>query len=347
MSFTRPELLWLLLALPFFAALWLAAARGRRAALLRLGNPEAIASLTTPNIAPWRLAADILKFIAIALTLFALAGPRWGVGDPGVIQGRDLVITLDLSRSMLADDMRGPEGRQTRFEAARQSVRELVESIRRRGGHRVGLVVFASRPWNVCPLTTDYDHLLLRLEEFTPLAPPPEVNPPKGEQAPSGTRIGAAIVEAVNSHDLRFPGYQDVLLVSDGDDPAEDREREIQTGIAAALKAKIPIHVVGVGDPEQPSIFPVGRPDSDVQEIIVGPTKLFEAPLKQIANATGGAYQMAGRDPPNLDEFFRTKIEPQATRSLDEDVVPERRDRSAWFLLPAFVLLVVGWRIEP
>ena len=113
--------------------------------------------------------------------------------------GRDLMIVMDLSKSMLADDMRDPELKE-RWQAAREGIRELLASIRQRGGHRLGLVVFAAKPWIVCPLTADYDHFALRLEEFDPIAPPREVNPLEDEQFPSGTRIGAAILEAVRAH---------------------------------------------------------------------------------------------------------------------------------------------------
>ena len=339
LSFARPAALLLLGLLPVLIAIFWHGSRQRRAMLLRFGRPEALAALS--SLQPRRRARSRLLLLGSMLGLvIALAGPRWGKGDPGVVSGRDLMIVLDLSKSMLADDMRDPDGvNKQRWQAARAGIHDLVESIRQRGGHRVGLVVFAAKPWVVCPLTADYDHFLMRLDEFSPEAPPPEVNPIMGEPFESGTRIGAALTEAVKAHDPRFPGYQDILLISDGDDPADDRDSEIETGIRAAREAHIPVHVVGVGDPENA----VGASFKDE----IRPTQLVEAPLQEIARQTRGEYLPAHRDRPKLAEFFHARIEPRPSRELTDDAFPQPRDRALWFLLPAVVLLMAAWVIEP
>lgn len=346
MSFARVEVIWFA-PLPILVLLLFACgARQRGRALRRLGNAESIRALSSLNPVR-RTCSRIGITLALSFLLLALAGPRWGKGDLGVVEGRDLMIALDLSKSMLADDMRAPEGRsKQRWQAASDGLHDLVDSIRQRGGHRVGLVVFAAKPWVVCPLTTDYDHFLTRLDEFDPQAPPPETNPEKDKQYPSGTRIGAGVAEAVTWHDPRFARYQDVLLISDGDDPAEgDQSKEIQAGIDAARKAGIPVHVVGVGDPDRATTFSYKR--SDGEEEVVGPTRLLETPLKEIAERTGGTYRSDHRERPRLAEFFQREIEPLKTRPLEDDAIAQPRDRSAWFLLPAFVLFLAAWFIDP
>jgi Ca-activated chloride channel family protein len=346
-TLARPEALFLLALVPALVVLAFASGRRRRAALARFGRPEALAALST--LRPRRRGRARLCLLgAVLLLAVALAGPRGGRGEPGVVIGRDLMVVLDLSKSMLADDMRGPEEggtRMQRWQAARAGVHDLVAELRKHGGHRVGLVVFAAKPWLVCPLTADYDHFLMRLDEFSPEAPPRETVPAKGEQFPSGTRIGAAVADAVHWHDPRFPGYQDVLLVSDGDDPAPDADAEIEEGIRAAEKSKIPVHVAGVGDPKEASTVVYRRADGE--EEVIGPTKLQEERLKEIARQTHGIYLPAEREVPRLGEFFHARIEPRPSRELSEDALPQPRERYLWFLAPALVLLVLAWWLEP
>jgi Ca-activated chloride channel family protein len=346
-SFARPMLLWLLFVLPVLIVLAYRMGKRRRKLLERFGQLEALAGLS--SLQPrWRVRARLCLLASVLLLVIGLAGPGWGKGDPGVVAGRDLMIVLDLSKSMLADDMRDPDGAgiKERWQAAREAIRDLIGYLRQRGGHRVGLVVFAAKPWLVCPLTNDYDHFEMRVKEFSPKAPPMEVNPEKDENVPSGTRIGAGVAEGVKWHDPRFPGHQDVLLISDGDDPSPDVDDEIEEGIRAARAAKIPVHVVGLGDPDgEPTTIIWKR--SDDQEEIIGPTRLIEAPLKEIARQTRGEYLPAQRDKPALGEFFRTHIEPRPSRELGDDALPQPRDRAVWFLLPALVLLLAAWWIEP
>src|SRR5262249_58131955 len=132
--------------------------------------------------------------------------------------GRDLVVVLDLSRSMLARDVLP-----SRLERAGQALDDLSRAVERRGGHRLALVVFAARARIACPLTHDYDHFRQALAEQDAANPHPDIRP-AGDDVQSGTRIGAALRLAVEAHDphYRDHGTQDILLLSDGDDPAHD-----------------------------------------------------------------------------------------------------------------------------
>jgi Ca-activated chloride channel family protein len=270
------------------------------------------------------------------LLVLGVAGPRWGKSDePGVAVGSDLVVVIDLSRSMLAADMSDPQDR-TRWQAARAGALDLLQAVEQRGGHRVAVIVFAAHPKLLCPLTTDYEHARAVLEDIDGDYPPPEIRPGADPNVTSGTRIGAALVAAVKAHDERFPGSQDIVLISDGDDPGDDKEWV--KGSDAARAANVPVHTVGVGDPNQPTVMTLGR---DVQELVS--TQLQEGPLKQIAAETRGQCLAARRDVPALGEFFRTRIEPNASRTYTGDQVPQPKERYAWFLAPALALFLVGW----
>jgi Ca-activated chloride channel family protein len=343
--FARPDLLWLLLVLPVFALLNRHAAHRRRKAIAEIGRPAAVATLHTHPIRgrKWIGLAYPLAWLALVL---GLAGPKWGKSDEsGIAVGRDLVVVVDLSRSMLATDLANDA--MPRWKAARAALLDLMDTVSKRGGHRVAVVVFAARPKLLCPLTTDYDHVRAKIEDLDGDFPPPEIKPGADPSITSGTRIGAGVIAGVMAHDPRFRGFQDVILISDGDDPARS-EREWLKCVPVARKADIPVHTVGVGDPraEVPIIikgeFLEAPPDDNLPPDVVR-TKLHEEPLTQIATDTRGRYVPAQREVPRLGEFFRTVIEPNQSRPVSDDAVPQKKERFAWFLGPALLLFLVGW----
>ncbi|HEX4612302.1 MAG TPA: VWA domain-containing protein [Urbifossiella sp.] len=341
--FARPELLAAFLILPVLALLNAHAARRRRKASDAVGRPAALAGLLTrPRVGRrWRGFAYPLAWVALVL---GLAGPRWGRSEEqGVAVGRDVVLVLDLSRSMLATDM---ATKNARWEAGKMGLLDLMAAVRRRGGHRVAVVVFAARPKLLVPLTTDYDHAAAVVEEIDGRHIPLDCRPGADPAVTSGTRIGAALVAAVAAHDPRFQGSQDIVLVSDGDDPAGDREW--RHGADAARAAGIPVHTIGVGNPNEATdvLLDDGRlefqPREDAPPDTVL-TKLEEELLKQIAAETRGQYVAARKDIPRLGEFFRAAVEPFPSRQVSDDSVPQSQDRAVWFLGVALGLFLVGW----
>jgi Ca-activated chloride channel homolog len=243
---------------------------------------------------------------------------------------------VDLSKSILAEDISGV---MSRWEATQIGLKTLLDELEERGGHRIALVVFAAKPWVICPLTSDYDHLRMKIDELTPITPPPEIYP-KNEEEPfvSGTRIGEALRYAVTIHDSRFTGYQDILLLSDGDDPAPQKDFDV--GITAARQTNIPVHVIGIGDKEKKTPIPI-----EVEEGIPE-TQLQEADLKKIALEAKGEYASWNGSIPLVGDFFRTKIEPKPTRELSEDALPQPKEQYLWFLVPAMILLLLSWWLE-
>jgi len=334
----RRGLLWVALSrLALGLVGWVAGRLARRRFAL-VGHAGAVAGLITDRRGTgWltRLAAG-LAWSALAV---AVSGPRWGQGDDGgVAVGRDLVIVLDFSRSMLADDLKDSR---PRWKAAADGVSDILESARATGGHRIALVVFAARPKLVVPLTTDYDHLAVRLADLSAELPPNEVRP-ADDTAKSGTRIGAALALAVEAHDLRFPGAQDILLFSDGDDPAGDREWS--QGVTAARATGIPVHVVGLGNPAQGSPIPIRGKLIERDGVFVE-TKLHEEVLTAIATEGRGKYIPARRDPPPVSDFLAGL--PDFPRELIDDAAPQPVDRSVWFFATSLVFLVFWlWRAK-
>lgn len=336
--FAHPEALLLLGVFPLLWIVGLVAYFRRKKALALLGSRPALRSLTA--VGRWR--RTLISFCsstAFTLLVLAIAGPQWGYDpEPALASGRDLVLVLDVSRSMLAEDLLP-----SRLGWAKRALLELVDDVQRRGGHRLGLVAFAGRTRVICPLTPDYDHFREAVRNLDPADP--QLAPAPGEEGPaSGTRIGQALIQAVQLHEPRFRDFQDVVLLSDGDDPA--RDDEWHAGVQAARAAGIPVHTVGVGNPEADSEIrgASGQPLRYEGRAVL--TRLQEKPLEDIARWTGGAYLAAWNERRPLGKWFRAWSQGRPGRDLGDDPLPALEPRYAWFFGPALALFTLGTLIS-
>jgi Ca-activated chloride channel homolog len=326
--FDNPKALTLLVVLIVVTAVIVVGERIRRRRL-RLWA----ASLFAFRPTRFRLVSLGLLLVGLGLLVVGIAGPKWGLGDvPEVTEGRDLVCVLDASRSMLAEDVLP-----NRFERAKAALAELSRSIQKRGGHRLGLVVFAARAKIVCPPTRDYDHFRDALAQLDTKELLADLRPPAGT-SPSGTRIGGGLKAAVDAHSEQNKGFQDILLISDGDDPA--RDAEWRNGVQAARSAGIPVHVVGVGDPANGHPIPGrdGTPIRHDREVVL--TRLEERLLETIARQTGGSYLPARMEEFALGPWFEKQIASKRMNVQDEDLLTVKKRQYPWFL--GLALLVLG-----
>jgi Ca-activated chloride channel family protein len=337
--FANPWSFYLLAIVPVWGVLAWMARRRRRWALVRFGTLPAVRTLAAMR-GGLAFLRPLCFLIGVLLLIGGIAGPRWGWDwEQSVAPGRDIVIVLDVSRSMLARDVLP-----NRVERARQAVNELSRTIEQRGGHRLGLVAFASGAKIVCPLTHDYEHFRLALANLDVLHLPAELRP-DGKTSLSGTRIGAGLRAAVEAHDPQFRGAQDIILISDGDDPARDAEEELRTGIAAARGINvpggrnIPVHTVGVGNPQAGATIPI-KDDAVLRhnnQIVT--TRLKELPLEMTARLTGGVYIPARTNALPLGELFREHIDSAGKHEENDENLPVRRLQYSWFLAGAFTFL--------
>jgi Ca-activated chloride channel family protein len=316
--FTHPDLLAVLTVMPVLSILALLATRRRQRALLAMGG--LVGGVMLLRQRPSRLRGLCLWLGLVSLGV-GMAGPRWGRDwTQSAAPGRDLVVVVDVSRSMYAE---AP----SRIERAQKALLDLADALRRRGGCRVGLVAFAGQARLVCPLTHDIDHFRSCIEEIDVTVPESGLG--------AGTRIGAGLVQAVEAHEGRSQQARDILLLSDGDDPA--RDGEWRRGIERARQEGIAISCVGLGEAAEGKPIPAGSGwlRFDGKEVL---TRLEEAPLREIARRTGGELILAGTRPFALGEHYLA----MAQRGADEDSpdqLPVKRQQQAWFLVPAFVLL--------
>jgi Ca-activated chloride channel homolog len=339
-----PWALWLLAALPVLASLTAWAWWQRRRARPLLGFSSQVA----PAGRGRRIVQRILFTSGLILLVAGIAGPQWGkrpVGAEELATGRDLVVVLDLSHSMLAE-------RPSRQEQALGVLKDLANALEAHGGHRVALVVFATHARLVFPLTTDYDHFREALERQDADNLLPALRSRKGEAARSGTRIGEALRTALNAHDPRCKGAQDIVLVSDGDDPAGDDEWA--EGAEAARSQGIPIYVVGVGDSSAPSSIPTKNGPLQHDGRIVM-TRLEEKPLQEIARRTQGLYVTARSSAAPLGKWLRSAMQARGSRrpsdALAGEPLPLPRPRFAWFFGAALAclsasLVASGWNFH-
>jgi Ca-activated chloride channel family protein len=332
--FSHPLLLAALGVLPLLATLALWNRYRRRRALVRLGQRSILLAIR-PRLSGRRLLRNLCLLAGLVLLILGMAGPQWGRDwDQSTAPGRDLVVVLDCSRSMLAETP-------SRLERAHTALLDLVHDVEKRGGHRLALILFAGRAKLVCPLTHDYDHFRAALEGVEARPSDPDLAPGPGDE--SGTRIGLALHEAVLASDTRFQGARDILLLSDGDDPA--RDGEWREGADEARAQGIPVHTVGLGNPDQASPIRVGgtvlmHADSEVR------TRLEEAPLREIAERTHGVYVPARTRAVPLGPFYLDLIAAQSEREHTDDALPVYQQRYPWALLPAFGLLIL-WTLVP
>jgi Ca-activated chloride channel family protein len=326
--FAHPWLLWALAALPVLAVLGWWARRRRRRDLTLLAGMSTLERLRATGRGRRRLGGLGLT-LGLALLAVGAAGPQWGREPEVTALGRDLIVILDVSKSMRAEQP-------SRLERARRALADLTTALRKRGGHRVALVAFAARSSVVCPLTHDYDHFREAVESTCDSPDELGLGPVSGDV--SGTRFGAGIDGALEARDPRYPGYCDVLFLSDGDDPARDRSWH-----AAAVRARaagVPIHTIGIGDPSR---------DTEVRdEKVVGPgrkgftTRLREGPLQDIAQETQGTYLGARTEVLKLGRVYLDRIATLPLREDADDALLGYRQQYGWFLLPAFGLLALA-----
>lgn len=319
MHFSNPEMLWLLwLILPLVLLLRIAAAR-KTAALHRFADPELLEGLRPPASSGRMALRRILLFGGLTGIVFALAGPRWGFQWEDVERrGVDLVVALDLSRSMLAEDAK-PD----RLTAAKREIRDLMDLL---GGDRVGLVAFAGTAFIQCPLTLDYRAFELFLDEMDPDWVPV-----------GGTDLAGAVRTSMEAFPKNERSGRAVLLITDG----EDHSGKLQLAAEDARKAGVHVFVVGMGDPQGAPI-PDGRGGFIKEGGKVVLSRLDEAALKELTLTTEGTYVRSVAGDLDLRRIYLEDIKGTLqARALSASRQRRWEERFQWFLLPALLLLVL------
>ena len=321
MQWAHPErLIWIWLV-PALVGFWIWAFGSRRRALARVAQSPILPALTgSVDWASRRRKAALLTS-AIACLVVALLGPQWGFQWEEVKRrGVDLVIALDASKSMLAQDVKP-----NRLERAKLAIQELIPLLK---GDRIGLVVFAGTGFLQCPLTVDYGAFTLTLADASTDAIP------RG-----GTSIGQAIRTGLSAFETSQAESRALVLITDG----EDHEGQAQAAASEAAKAGVKIFAVGIGTPEG-ELVPVTDEQGSRTFLKDGEgrtvkSRLDESTLQQVALATGGSYVRATSTAFGLDLLYRERIASMKAHEQEGGRQKRYELRYQWPLALALVLL--------
>ncbi|RLD54629.1 MAG: hypothetical protein DRJ01_17775 [Bacteroidetes bacterium] len=259
----------------------------------------------------------ILQILGFTLIVIALIGPQLGMKLVNVKrQGIDIVIAIDLSKSMLAQDIIPSRIKKTKHE-----VKNFINQLE---GDRIGLVGFTSKAFLQCPLTSDYDAALMFLDIMdTNLLPQ------------NGTSLSEAISTSSSAFVSKDKKHKLIILISDG----EDHEKGFDEAVKAATEQGIVIYTIGIGSLEGVPI-PTNKgfiKDNEGKTVI---SKLNEMDLKKIAAEGNGNYYLSTSSEGELSDIFKdiSRIE---KKEFGTKVFKDFEQRYQIILLIGVVLLMI------
>src|ERR1700752_4305813 len=276
LTFARPWLLLLLLAIPLLAYL-----RGKRgpAAALTFSSTSILQAIGKQSVSRAGKFLRALAFATLAIFVVALAQPQLGKSLTQVeASGIDIMLVLDVSGSMLTKDFTIGGDEATRLDAIRDVTRKFIEG---RPNDRIGMIAFAGRPYVVSPMTLDHDWLLQNLERV------------RIGLVADGTAIGSAMAAAANRLNDKHTKSRVIVLLTDG----ENNAGKIPPNTAAeAVKAlKIHLYAIGAGTNGRAlaPIFTNRGPLTDALGNVLyenQPVEFNEAGLKEVAKIADGQF---------------------------------------------------------
>lgn len=267
------------------------------------------------KILPW------LMILAVLLMVLALARPRIGLGKSLIRkEGIDIILALDVSTSMLAEDFKSGGKRINRLEIVKQVTRDFIT---RRPNDRIGVVIFAGRPYILSPLTWDHDWIKSRINEL------------RIGDIEDGTAIGTALTNAVKRLNESRAKSKVVILLTDGNNNAGEITPEVAAG--AAKEFKVTVYPIGAGSKglvPYPAIDAWGQKQYQMVEI-----NLDEELLQKVASATGGRYFRA-TDTQSLKTIFQ-RIDRMEKTKVEMAKYSEYKDLYPYFIMTALGLLLL------
>jgi Ca-activated chloride channel homolog len=325
MHFGNPELFLLLLLIPLFIGFFLWAYQRKKAALARFAETKFMAKLSSGASFSRQVIAWTLFVVFFLFLVLALVRPRFGVKmELFERRGVDLMVALDISESMLAEDI-APN----RLERAKHEISKLFDLLK---GDRAGLIVFAGESFVQCPLTLDYGAAKMFLDAVS-----------TGWVQVQGTALGDAIKQATEAFRSKAHKYKVLVLITDG----EDHEGSAVEAARAAAAEGVIVYTVGVGS-ESGVPIPVSKgggtviykKDKDGNLVM---SRLEPMTLEKIAIEGHGKYFHAGTD---LDlSRIMAEIERMEKKELGSSRLNIYEERYQIFLFVALLLLIAEFFI--
>ena len=330
MTFGNPQYLLLLAALPVAVVVALLATYARRRSLSRIGDPALVRRLTGNASGARRIAKHTLTIAALGLAIVAIARPQWGETEQIMERhGVQVMVALDVSRSMLAED-----ASPNRLGRAKLEVADIIQRL---NGDEVGLTLFAGAAFIQFPLTFDYATARTFLDNAEP-----EI---LGRQ---GTAIAEAIDASMRGLDNDRVGHKAIVVISDGEnDPG------LGDAVAAARRAAeagLTVYTMGVGATDGEPIPRRDRwnnllgyqVDSDGNLVL---SRLDEETLRDVAEAGGGRYVLAGGSN-RAGAAIAEELDSLEKSVVESEISSAKVERFQWFAGFAILLLALA-RVIP
>lgn len=320
-QFQHIDHLFALALLPLLVVLFVSVIYWRRRKLQKLGNEE----LVTGQIQGFVPGRNTTKFILLSVALFSIivgwANLRMGDKSEKIERkGVDVVVALDVSKSMLANDVQ-PD----RLTRAKQLIMRLTEKMK---NDRLALVVFAGKSYLQVPLTIDYSSVKMLLQTVSPDMVPTQ-----------GTVIGDAIGLGMESFSTNERKYKSLVVISDGED---HDEKAVEAARAAAEEGVI-IHTVGVGSPQGATLYDPEtksvKLDENGSPVV---SKLNEEALKSIAAAGHGTYSHL-QNTDEVAEKISSALEGMEQKNLGSMIYTDFTSYYQYFLFAGFLILFIEW----
>lgn len=325
LRFGNSEFLWGLILIPILTLFYVWSRIARKRALRRFGS-EDILKFLMPFASRSR---PMFKFftlmLALAFVIVGLARPQYGSKLKKVKrEGIELIIALDVSNSMMAEDIQP-----NRLERSKMAISRLVDKLK---DDKIGLIVFAGDAYTQLPITTDYNSAKLFLNSVNTQIVPKQ-----------GTAIGAAINLAMRSFTPDSKANKAIIVITDG----ENHEDDAVAAAKSAVENGMIVHTIGMGLP-QGSPIPVLRNGAkeylkdNAGNVVI--TKLDETKLEQIAAAGDGVYVRANNAQVGLNTLF-DEINKLDKTELESLVYSDYEDQFQYFFAIAMILILIEFFI--
>ncbi|MDY6832280.1 MAG: VWA domain-containing protein [Thermodesulfobacteriota bacterium] len=326
MTFEHPRILLFVWSALFLILLALWGNARRRRIMREYATGTGYERLCGQASAGRRYGRAVLSAVAFLFMLVALAGPRYGYRWEEIERkGVDIVVALDCSKSMLAEDI-APN----RLERAK---REIIDLLNMLTGDRIGLVAFSGTAFLQCPLTQDYSGFHIFLDALSPDFLPV-----------GGTDLSAALQTALTAFNADDASDKAVILITDGEGTTGENPVDTAKNLA---KAGVKVFCVGVGDVEGAPVpgTETGFHKDSTGKIVI--SKLDEETLRQIALVTGGAYVRSVAGDMDLDVIYKDRIRgAMEAKTLQTGKRQVRENRFQWFVSLALACLFLEMLIS-
>lgn len=319
MRFEHTIFLYGLLLLPFLVFLFFYLLQWKRNTSKKIGDPKLVKDLVK-NYSPWRFNTKVvLVLLAFGICVVAAANLQKQADQEGINRkGVDVMIALDVSRSMLANDF-APN----RLERARQLVIKLMDKL---PNDRIGIVLFAGRAYMQMPLTTDHSAARMYIQQAGPDVVPAQ-----------GTAIGEALQMANTAFNSKERKFKSIVLISDGESHDEDAVQVTQK----LAESGVMVNAVGIGSTDGTVLIDpeTGTSKKDLQGNAVI-TKLNETLLQQIAQNSNGAYIKLEDSDAAVQQILE-RLSTIEQKSLQDAAYINYKSFFQWFIGAAILFLII------